>query len=70
MSLNDGRSKQSSRPRKISVEKTNAVIEHISSFKRRKGYYNLAESTKIYLPEELNITKITILYIEKKCLSK
>ena len=40
MTLKDGRSKQSSRPRKISVEKRNAVIEHISSFERRKGYYN------------------------------
>ncbi|KAG8310336.1 hypothetical protein J6590_066039 [Homalodisca vitripennis] len=58
MSPKDQRGKHSSRPRKLSREQTEAVMGHIRSFKGRKGHYNLAESAKTYLPEDLNIKKM------------
>lgn len=54
----DGRGKHNVRPKKLSVETKSAIVGHIGSFKGRKGHYNLSESTKIYLPEELNIKKM------------
>lgn len=61
----DQRGKHFNRPRKLSDDKKIAVMNHIKSFKGRKGHYNLADSRKIYLPEELNINKMYSLYCEK-----
>lgn len=60
----DMRGKHSSAHRKLPDEKLNAVKTHISSFKGRKGHYNLSESNKVYLPEDLNIRKMYNMYCE------
>ncbi|KAG8265047.1 hypothetical protein J6590_103608, partial [Homalodisca vitripennis] len=65
----DKRGKHSSKHRKVSEEKTNAVNEHIRSFKGRNGHYNLSESDKIYLPEDLSIKKMflhSLVHIENR----
>lgn len=55
------RGKHSSLHRKMPDDKRSAVIEHII-LQRKKGplQYNLAESSKINLPEDLNITKCIV----------
>lgn len=41
-----------------------AIINHIGSFKVRGGHYSNEKTDKIYLPEELSITKCFELYQE------
>lgn len=61
----DMRGKHASRPKKLSNEITESVISHIKSFKTRASHYSLAKSKKQYLPDELNIKKMHIMYKEK-----
>lgn len=61
----DNRGKHKYRPHAISDETKNMIIDHITSLKGRESHYSLKHSRKIYLPEELNITKIFHLFKEQ-----
>lgn len=61
----DNRGKHKNRPHAVSQETKNKIIEHIKSLKGRESHYSLKDSTKTYLPEELNITKIFRMFQEQ-----
>lgn len=61
----DNRGKHKNRPWKLTKEKEDAVMNHIGSFKGRTSHYGKGRSEKIYLPEELSITKCFELYKAK-----
>lgn len=61
----DNRGKHQNRPWRLSSEKEEAIKNHIGSFKGRASHYGKGTSDKIYLPEELSITKCFELYKEK-----
>lgn len=65
----DMRGKHNNRPRKLTEDVKNKVMEHIRSFRGRKSHYSLHESSKIYLPEELNVKKMYDLFQYKDLLS-
>ena len=41
------------------------IIDHIKSFKVETSHYGLSESKRLYLPAELNVTKMHRLFLEK-----
>ncbi|KAG8283857.1 hypothetical protein J6590_007872 [Homalodisca vitripennis] len=45
------------RPWRLSKDKTAAIENHIGSFRGRASHYGKGRSDRIYLPEELSITK-------------
>lgn len=53
----DNRGKHKNRHHAISYETKNMNIDHITILKGGESHYRLKDSRKIYLPEELNITK-------------
>ena len=53
----DGRGKHSNRPHKFSNETKLCVDEFLQSLKGRKSHYSLKDTDKIYLSEELNMSK-------------
>lgn len=61
----DKRGTHNTRPNKLSPDVRDCVIEHIKSFKGRQSHYSLKDSSKIYLPEDLNISKMHRMYLEK-----
>ncbi|XP_074041518.1 uncharacterized protein [Leptinotarsa decemlineata] len=61
----DGRGKHKNRPHKLSEAKVAAVKNHIASFKGRNAHYSLQKTSKIFLPEELNVKKMHLMYMEK-----
>lgn len=61
----DMRGKHFNRPHAKTEETKNYVNKHLSSLKGRKSHYSLKKTTKVYLPEELNITKLYNMYMEK-----
>lgn len=63
--LHDQRGKHKNRPKQLSQKTTNAIDDHIKSLKSRTSHYSLHDSKKLYLPEELNITKLHSMYLEK-----
>lgn len=54
----DARGTHTNRPRKISEPILDKIDTHIKSFKGRASHYSIKKSSKIYLPEELNVTKM------------
>ncbi|KAJ8918941.1 hypothetical protein NQ315_016843 [Exocentrus adspersus] len=60
----DKRGKHSNRPHKIPNLTYEKVISHISSFKGYKSHYTLNRSQRLYLDENLNISKMHQLYKE------
>lgn len=54
------RGKSSSTHMSLDIETRNAVIQHIKSFKTlaRPSHYGIKHSQKLYLPEELNVSKM------------
>ncbi|GFN85748.1 hypothetical protein PoB_001225400 [Plakobranchus ocellatus] len=58
----DRRGKHQNRPSKLSGEQVERVIAHIQSFKGRSSHYSRNKSKRIYLPDELNITKMFELF--------
>lgn len=63
--LPDKRGKHKNRPHGLTEETTAKVHEHIQSLRGRKSHYSLKKSDKIYLPAELNITKLHEMYKTK-----
>lgn len=61
----DKRGRHNTRPNKLSLDVRKCIIEHITSFKGRQSHYSLKDSTKTYLPEDLNIKKMHRMYLEK-----
>ena len=53
------------RPHAHSREVIQLVKDHIGSFEGRKSHYSLASSKRLYLPDELNITKMYGFYCQK-----
>lgn len=58
------RGKHNVRPRKLGTDTLNLIHAHIKSFKSRGSHYSLHQSSKSYLPEELNIKKMFQMFID------
>ncbi|XP_054284123.1 uncharacterized protein LOC129001018 [Macrosteles quadrilineatus] len=65
VSPKDKRGKHNNRPHKLTDDEINCVKSHISSFKGRSSHYGLHDSNKLYLPEELNVVKMHMMFKEK-----
>lgn len=65
----DMRGKHSNRPKKLSLALKSKVMDHIRSFRGRKSHYSLKDSSKLYLPEELNVKKMYDMFEDKNQLS-
>lgn len=61
----DKRGRHKTRPNKLPSDVKKSIIDHIKSFKGRQSHYSLKDSSKMYLPEELNIKKMHRMYLEK-----
>lgn len=62
VSPKDGRGQHSNRKHRVTTQALEAVRQHISSFKGERSHYSLKTSKKVYLPSELNITKMYELF--------
>lgn len=60
----DGRGKHKNRPNKLSDETTTKVMDFIKSLKGRKSHYSLKDTSKVYLPDELDVAKLHRMYNE------
>lgn len=60
----DGRGKHSNRPHKLTDAVKVCVKTFLDSLKGRKSHYSLKKSDKIYLSDELNISKLWTMYQE------
>lgn len=58
----DGRGKHQNRKHKLSAETVNNIITHIKSFKGRNSHYSIGKSKRLYLPQELTISKMYSMY--------
>lgn len=58
VSPTDKRGKHSNRPHKHSNDTITLVNDFIKSLRGRKSHYSLKDTNKIYLPENLNISKL------------
>lgn len=58
----DRRGCHSTRPHALSHSDIDTVHAHIRSLRGRKSHYSLSETRRLYLPEELNISKLYKLY--------
>lgn len=54
--------RHNNRPHAVKPEQLQKIIDHISSFRGRKSHYSLSKSKRLYLPHELNITKMYNMY--------
>lgn len=61
----DLRGRYGNRPHKIPESTMKAVKDQIKSFKGRCSHYTLRETTKVYLPKELNVQKLIMKKILK-----
>lgn len=61
----DKRGKHANRPHKVSNETRALVTDFIKSLRGRKSHYSLNDSDKLYLPEELNVSKLSKMYNER-----
>ena len=53
------------RPNRVPDETTKKIKEHISSIKGQRSHYSVNRSNRVYLPPELNITKLHGMFLEK-----
>lgn len=60
----DGRGKHANRPNQLPEETKIKIFDFIKSLKGRKSHYSLKDSSRIYLPEELNLAKVHRMYNE------
>jgi hypothetical protein len=61
----DRRGQHKSRPHALSHADIETVHAHIKSLRGRKSHYSLSETRRIYLPDELNISKLYKMYKER-----
>ena len=52
------RGKHNNRPRKLTGDQIELVVNHIRSYKGPSSHYSQNKTTRVYLTEELNITKM------------
>ena len=64
MSPKDQRGKHMNRPRSFTKDKNERIINHIRSFRGQQSHYSLKDSKKVYLPEDLNLSKMSAMYLE------
>lgn len=57
--------KHDNRPHKLSDIVVEAIRNHIKSFKGRESHYSKKDSTKTYLPSELNVAKMFKMFQEE-----
>lgn len=60
----DDRGKHGNRPHKLSDNTKSKVLNFIKSLKGRKSHYSFKDFCKLYLSEELNVTKQHKIYNE------
>lgn len=53
------------RPRSVPEDTKEVIREHINSFPKQESHYSRGKSTKEYLSENLNLTKMYKLFLEK-----
>lgn len=58
----DSRGKHHNRSHKLSNETVETIRNHIKSFKGRGSHYSLANTKKVYLSDDLNISKMFSLF--------
>lgn len=61
----DNRGRHRNRPHKLTDETVNKVCQHISSFHGRSSHYSLGNTSRTYLSEELNVSKMYDLFKNK-----
>ncbi|KAK3788807.1 hypothetical protein RRG08_029254 [Elysia crispata] len=61
----DQRGKHNNRPRASTEEQVQRIVEHIRSFRDRQSRYALNDTRRLFLPEELNLTKMYNMYCEQ-----
>ncbi|GFO33857.1 voltage-dependent calcium channel unc-36 [Plakobranchus ocellatus] len=52
------RGQHQNRPHKLQGETSEAIIQHIKSFRGRKSHYAIGATRKVYLPDSLSVTKM------------
>ena len=52
------------RPRSFTKDKNERIINYIRSFRGQQSHYSLKDSKKVYLPEDLNLSKMHAMYLE------
>lgn len=66
----DSRGKHSNRPTQYPAVVTNLIDDHIKSFSVRKSHYSLRDNPdKKYLPEDLSVSKMHSLFLERYCIN-
>ena len=60
----DQRGKHSNRPNKLSEDVRQKIHHHIESFRGRQSHYSRDKSRRIYLPDDLNVTKMFTQFTE------
>lgn len=61
----DNRGKHFNRPRKLSQDAREAMMHFFSSLKGRRAHYSLHDSSKVYLPEHLNVKQLLGMFFNK-----
>ncbi|RUS69503.1 hypothetical protein EGW08_022732 [Elysia chlorotica] len=61
----DQRGKHNNRPRAFTEEQVQRIVDHIRSFRGRQSHYALSDTRRLFLPEELNLTKMYNMYCEQ-----
>ena len=56
--------KHTNRPLAFSEHIVNSIIDHIKSFRGRQSHYALHDTRMLYLPEEINLSKMYDMYME------
>ena len=58
MSHKGQRGKHINHPRSFTKDKNVRIINHIRSYRGQQSHYSLKDSKKVYLPEDLNLSKM------------
>lgn len=61
----DKRGLHKNRPWRLSQQQLSLIRNHIKSFRGRTSHYSLHDTTKIYLPEDLNIKKMHKMFCQE-----
>ncbi|XP_046685705.1 uncharacterized protein LOC124371418 [Homalodisca vitripennis] len=61
----DNRGKHFNRPRKVPEATREAMMSFFCSLKGRRAHYSLHDSTKVYLPENLNVKELLSMFLNK-----
>ncbi|XP_065675039.1 uncharacterized protein LOC136091418 [Hydra vulgaris] len=64
ISPKDQRGKHMNCPRNFTKDKNERIINHIRSFRGQQSHYSLKDSKKVYLPEDLNLSRMHAMYLE------